>query len=133
MNGTTTLYRKQRESPHSLGGHSFVRFGDSGASIHYLRWPCVPMLFDTGCGQAALPSQIPSISQHSSSLPVIQPPFHVFETLFLPRLDCISILTSDDLDFRRAYHLVTLHFERRVLNDKCPHVVAQAIGVQVAL
>lgn len=54
-------------------------------------------------------------------------------TLLLALLDGVAVLARHDLDLRRGDDLVRLHLELRVLHDERPHVVAQAVRVQVAL
>ena len=53
--------------------------------------------------------------------------------LLLPCLDGVAVLARDDLDLGRRDYLVRLHLERRVLDDERPHVVTQAVRVQVTL
>lgn len=53
--------------------------------------------------------------------------------LLLALLDGVAVLARHDLDLRRGDDLVRLHLELRVLDDERPHVVAQAVRVQVAL
>ena len=45
----------------------------------------------------------------------------------------VSVLTRDYLDLRGGHHFVLLHLKRRVLHNKRPYVVAETIGVEVAL
>ena len=48
-------------------------------------------------------------------------------------LDSITVLTCNDLNLRRCDLLVLLHLETRILHDERPHVVAEAVCVEVAL
>ena len=54
-------------------------------------------------------------------------------SLLLALLDRVAVLASYDLDLRRGDDLVRLHLELRVLHDERPHVVAEAVRVEVAL
>ena len=44
--------------------------------------------------------------------------------LFLPGLYCVSILACNDFDAWCADHIVGLHLEGRIFNDKSPNVIA---------
>ena len=54
-------------------------------------------------------------------------------SLLLALLDRVAVLAGYDLDLRRGDDLVRLHLELRVLHDERPHVVAEAVRVEVAL
>lgn len=41
----------------------------------------------------------------------------------LARLCCVGVLARDNLHLARGDDLISLHFEVRVLDDECPHVV----------
>ena len=51
----------------------------------------------------------------------------------LASLDSITVLTCNDLNLRRCDLLVLLHLERWILHNERPYVVAETVGVQVAL
>lgn len=54
-------------------------------------------------------------------------------TLLSSRLNGVSVLARDDFDLLGLHDLVRFHFERRVRHDECPHIVAEAVRLQVAL
>lgn len=53
--------------------------------------------------------------------------------LFVRCLYRLSVLARNDLDPLRNHLLVRLHLERRVLDDERPHIVAQAVRMEVTL
>ena len=53
--------------------------------------------------------------------------------LFLARLDCISVLASDYLDFVYLHNFVGLHFKRSILDNKRPNVIAKTVGMEMTL
>jgi hypothetical protein len=55
------------------------------------------------------------------------------KNLFLASLNSIPVLTCDDFDFLGSNQLVRLHLERGVFHQKCPHVIAQSVGVEMSL
>ena len=57
----------------------------------------------------------------------------IVHSLFLGRFDSLAVLASNDLDLLSRNHLVPLHLERRTLDDKCPDIVTQTVGFQMAL
>jgi hypothetical protein len=46
------------------------------------------------------------------------------QTLFLPSLNSVPVLTCDDLDLRGRNVLIRLHLERRIFHQERPHVIA---------
>lgn len=57
----------------------------------------------------------------------------IVRSLFLGRLNSLTVLASNDLDLLSGNHLVRLHLERRILDDECPDIITQTIGFQMTL
>ena len=53
--------------------------------------------------------------------------------LFLAGLDNLAVLASHNLNFGGGHHFVRFHLEGGILHDESPHVVAEAICVEVTL
>lgn len=60
---------------------------------------------------------------------VIQIQKRLQSQLLLPSLDGVSIFACNDLQSRGVDHLVGLHFERGVLDNEGPDVIAEAVRV----
>lgn len=71
--------------------------------------------------------------RHMYTHAVLYKTLHVSTLRLFARLDGVPILARNNLYAGRRHHLVGLHLERRVLDDERPHVVAEAVRMQVAL